>query len=424
MMSRCVYGLCAIATALLAGCAQSSSPSFGVPSGPGVSAPSAVTEKVVYSFAGGKDGSFPQGAPVFVGSMLYGTTVLGGDAGCAYVHGCGTVYAIDSSGNELVLHAFRSGSDGEAPNGPLLSLHGNLYGTTVLGGNAACKTGHVEGCGTIFEIRANGATRILYRFPGGKGGAQPASGLISYRNELYGEAAAGGSGNCDYGDISGCGVLFKLQPFQKPQILFAFAGGKGGGSPHGGLTMLAGNLYGTGTSGGGAACLSSSGCGTAFRVTSGGTLTTLHAFGRSVHAAALPASGLVRLNDDFYGTTSVGGAHDCALTGSFIGCGTIFRLSPSGSFRQLYSFTGTDGSYPNGLIAVHGTLYGTAESNYSCGFIFSMSPGGRVTALYAFEGGSDGCGPTSALTYRNGTFYGTTGSGGAHGHGTVFAFTP
>jgi uncharacterized repeat protein (TIGR03803 family) len=429
MISRFVYAFATIGSAaILAACAQSYSPSpssLAVPPGVRVASPGSVTEKVVYSFAGGKDGSFPQGAPILINGTLYGTTVPGGGAGCAFVHGCGTVYAIDASGSERVLHAFKSGADGEAPNGSLLLFHTNLYGTTVLGGNAGCKNGRVKGCGTIFEIGTAGSERVLYRFPGKKFGARPNAGLTLLGDALYGEAAAGGAGTCYYGDIAGCGTIFKLQSPSKPQTIFTFLGGKNGGSPNGGLVVSDDAVYGVTSAGGGKACLSSYGCGTAFRVNASGGMGTLHRFGRSVHAGASPESAMIKMGDEFYGTTFSGGSYDCALTGSFIGCGTIFALSSSGTYRQIYSFPGGGGgAYPNGLIVVDGILYGTAgDSTSTCGIFFSITPNGDETILYHFQGGSDGCGPTSSLHYVRETFYGTTGLGGAHGDGTVFAIT-
>jgi uncharacterized repeat protein (TIGR03803 family) len=169
--------------------------------------------------------------------------------------------------------------------------------------------------------------------------------------------------------------------------------------------------------------MSSYGCGTAFELTPSGTQTTLHEFGRTLFAGAVPVGGLVSLNGEFYGTTFSGGRDDCALTGSFIGCGTAFKMAPSGKYKSLYSFTGNN-AYPNGLIAVNGALYGTTESNYGCGTVFEMTPSGVVTTLYQFKGGTDGCAPTSALIYANGTFYGTTAIGGEYNNGTLFAVSP
>jgi uncharacterized repeat protein (TIGR03803 family) len=382
-----------------------------------------VSESVLYSFAGGNDGRYPEGAPIVVHGELYGTTTLGGNGGCAFVDGCGTVYKMSTSGQERILYVFKGGSDGEAPNGSLADDDGNLIGTSELGGNSGCKDGHVKGCGTVFEVTLSGKERILYRFPGKAQGASPVSGLILFRGELYGEAAAGGMGKCYYTNVPGCGLVFKMRLSENPEILDTFKGGKSGGTPQGSLLVYEGNLYGTTSAGGGNACMFSYGCGTAFEVTPSGAQKTLHEFGRTLYASALPESGLVVLNGIFYGTTFSGGAYDCALT-YFLGCGTVFKLTPSGKFQRLYSFEGkSDGAYPNSLIAADGKLYGTAGGTYGCGSVFQITPSGQETTLYHFKGGSDGCGP-STLTYAGGTFYGTTGGGGKYNDGTIFAITP
>jgi uncharacterized repeat protein (TIGR03803 family) len=210
-------------------------------------------------------------------------------------------------------------------------------------------------------------------------------------------------------------------------IVYTFKGGKSGGTPQGGLLAYKGNFFGTTSTGGGNACLFSYGCGTAFEMSPSGTRTTLYVFGRTLHDGAVPENGLVLLNGAFYGTTFSGGTYDCALSGSFIGCGTVFKVTPSGKYESIYSFTGSaDGGYPNGLIAVNGNLYGTTQGKgaYLCGTVFELNPSGQETTLYQFKRGSDGCGPTSSLVYADGIFYGTTGTGGKYNNGTVFAVTP
>jgi len=106
------------------------------------------TESVLYSFAGGTDGSIPAGSLVFdVADNLYGVTSEGGGTGCGG-SGCGTVFELSSSTGwtETILHSFRGGRDGEVPEaGPILDAAGNLYGTTDEGG--------ADGAGIAFEVR-------------------------------------------------------------------------------------------------------------------------------------------------------------------------------------------------------------------------------------------------------------------------------
>lgn len=118
------------------------------------------TYSVVYSFAGAPtDGSDPTAELVLdAQGNLYGTTYAGGIAGY------GTVFKIDTTGKETVLHTFAgaAGTDGANPYAGLaLDAQGNLYGTTVNGGDPSCRTG---GCGTVFKVDTAGNETVLYSF--------------------------------------------------------------------------------------------------------------------------------------------------------------------------------------------------------------------------------------------------------------------
>ena len=172
-----------------------------------------------------------------------------------------------------------------------------------------------------------------------------------------------------------------------------------------------GNFYGT-TSGGGAYGV----CGAVFRVTHGGTLTTLYSFGAGKEGTT-PLAGLVQGTDgNFYGTTEFGGAY---------GVGSVFRITPGGTLITLYSFTGgADGANPYaGLVqGFDRNFYGTSGST-----VFRITPGGILTTLYSFKGKEiAGAGPYGGLVQgTDGNFYGTTEGGGAYGDfGAVFRITP
>jgi uncharacterized repeat protein (TIGR03803 family) len=180
-------------------------------------------ETLLYSFAGGNDGQYPAAAPISTGGEFYGTTALGGNGGCHAVHGCGTVYKLNASGHESILHVFKSGTDGEAPHG-LIDVGGNLIGTTTYGGTSGCKSQHTSGCGTVFELTPSGKERVLYRFPGNAQGALPGSQLALFKGEFYGEASAGGSGKCYYADYPGCGTIFKMRPSGHVSIIYNSTG--------------------------------------------------------------------------------------------------------------------------------------------------------------------------------------------------------
>jgi uncharacterized repeat protein (TIGR03803 family) len=166
-----------------------------------------------------------------------------------------------------------------------------------------------------------------------------------------------------------------------------------------------------------------------FRISPRGNETNLYSFGYSPTDGQNPHAGLVQGSDgNFYGTTSGGGTG--TVCGSF-GCGTVFRISPSGNETNLYSFVGppTDGSKPvAGLVqGSDGNFYGTTcfgGTNYD-GTVFRISPSGTYTNLYSFGSDpADGYEPYAGLVQgSDGNFYGTANGGGANNYGTVFKLT-
>ena len=251
----------------------------------------------------------------------------------------------------------------------------------------------------------------------------------------YGTTINGGDLTCNA--PSGCGTVFKtgtLKPLHK------FAGYPTDGAlPYGGLVLATdGNFYGT-TAYGGTSTNCNLGCGTVFKMTPGGTPTTLHNFNGS--DGEYPVAGLVQAtNGNFYGTTGWGGANDeCSYQGH-LGCGTVFSMTSVGTLKTLYSFCSKsgcmDGQLPfAGLVQgidgnFYGTTYtGTPTSGPSYGTVFRMTPSGTLTTLYSFcskSGCTDGEFPIAGVLVQdtNRNLYGTTYSGGAHGYGTVFKITP
>jgi uncharacterized repeat protein (TIGR03803 family) len=104
------------------------------------------------------------------------------------------------------------GRDGSGPFGPvILDASGNLYGTTSLGGDPSCKLlGTALGCGTVFKLDTAGQETVLYRFKGEKDGGFPEAGLlIDAVGNLYGTASLGGDFACDNGGLA-CGLVFQI----------------------------------------------------------------------------------------------------------------------------------------------------------------------------------------------------------------------
>ncbi|HEX4013350.1 MAG TPA: choice-of-anchor tandem repeat GloVer-containing protein [Candidatus Cybelea sp.] len=414
-------------SAFLAACSASQQPLPAPDRGAtiGAIAPAA-SERTLHSFAGGTDGQMPDTALVSLRGEFYGTTTLGGSAGC-HTFGCGTVFAVSASGDERVLHAFSGGKDGEAPGAPVNVVDGHFVGTTVFGGGGKCKEARARGCGTIFQLTASGTETVLYRFPGGAGGSQPDAHLAYLNGALYGEARAGGKGTCGFGP--GCGLIFKMSPSGRVTVLYTFKGKRDGGSPQGGLVLFDGAFYGTTVAGGSRACYFAFGCGTIFKISPSGIKTTLYDFMGSWNDGAIPSGRLALLDGNLYGTTETGGGVNCGLT-YYLPCGTVFKVTAAGKEDVIYNFkTLPDGSEPNGVIAYGGMLYGTtpnggAGCNLGCGTAFELSPAGQETVLYSFQGGETPSTPGADLLESGGAFYGTTEAGGTHGDGTVYALTP
>jgi uncharacterized repeat protein (TIGR03803 family) len=149
------------------------------------------TEKVVYAFTGGADGSQPYAGVVFdKAGNLYGTAQAGG------AFGAGTVFQLSPSPGSWTFHllyTFTGGADGVEPiGGVVLDDAGNLYGTASAGGDPVCQ------CATVFELSPsqNGWTfNILHTFTGANSdGAYPSASLV-FDGSLIGTTVHGGKGN-------------------------------------------------------------------------------------------------------------------------------------------------------------------------------------------------------------------------------------
>jgi len=359
----------------------------------------------VYPVAGlaqGSDGNF------------YGTTSSGGG-----IQNGGTVFRINPSGSLTTLWMFdlrlipaNGDYDGSNPKAGLVQgSDGNFYGTTYSGGTGSLG---VSPLGTVFRLDTTGSLTLttLHTFTNNSDGAGPAAGLVQGRDGyLYGTTTQGGVA-INYG------TLFRISPSgSSHSILHSFTNSPDGGNPVAGLVQGSdGNFYGTtkqgGTNGGGTA----SG-GTVFQFNTNGSLTILHSFNTSVDGA--PLAGLAQGTDgNFYGTTYNAGAY---------AGGTVFRINPSGNYSTVYSFNSNlgDGTAPAaGLVqGSDGNFYGTTQNGgaHRVGTVFRISPSGSFSNLYSFTGGSDGKTPLAGLVQgSDGNFYGTTEFGGTNGHGNVF----
>jgi uncharacterized repeat protein (TIGR03803 family) len=280
--------------------------------------------QVLHDFVGGDDGAGPYSNVVNLGNgTLYGATNYGG-SGCAS-GGCGTVYALDlNSGAESVIYPFKGGTDGIDPVGVTLSK-GFVYGATYFGGRSSiCPAGSsLTGCGTIFKIDpSSGAETVLYRFKGGKDGAFPTN-VLSVKGDLYGTTEDGGGSACAGSGYTGCGTIFKISATSgSEKILYRFKGGTDGAGPTQLIADVKGTLYGT-TDEGGTGCIGS-GCGTIFKIdTSGKGYDVIYRFLGGTDGA-FPFDGVTAVNGKLYGTTWEGGGTGCGGAG----CGTVFEATP------------------------------------------------------------------------------------------------
>lgn len=392
----------------------------------------------------GADGGVPYDSLVQgLNGNFYGTTGFGG-ANQTCDNGCGTVFEITPTGQVTTIYSFCSQSncaDGQYPTAGLtLATNGIFYGTTESGG--------ANGFGTIFGITPAGQLTTLYSFCPQicKNGATPYSGVVQAAGgNFYGTTASGGA--------KGFGSVFEITPSGQLTTIYNFCSQsncKDGNYPWGLVQAGNGNFYGTTYYGGIRSLEDSYGrnFGNIFEITPTGKLTVVYLFCLELPCAdgAYPAGGLVEGPDgSFYGVTASGGT---ALTSCYQGCGTIFRITPAGQLTTLYRFCSqpgcSDGRAPFGrlVLAPSGNLYGITElggTNYQCylgcGTVFELTPAG-LTTLHSFcsqTDCSDGATPTSSLTLAtNGILYGTTlyggtssncSIGGTTGCGTVFSIS-
>ncbi len=269
-------------------------------------------ERVLHAFTGPPDGAIPSASLVALNGNLYGTTSNGASLrdGCDRHGGCGVVFQVSPSGTERVVYAFKGGADGAFPSGPLLSMHGTLYGITSGG----------EHCGTVFRVSTSGSASVVHIFSASGDGCRPLGGLAAIDGFLYGVTAYDiGRRDCD------CGTVFKLSTAGTERVIYRFKGGADGKVPLAGLIALKGALYGT-TGSGGTGCGSPLGCGTIFKVTTSGVEQVLYAFQGGTDGAD-PQAGLYALRGTLYGTTAGGGGYTCGYAGSE-SCGTVFKILP------------------------------------------------------------------------------------------------
>ena len=372
----------------------------------------AQTFTALYSFMGSPDGANPYGGVIrdFSGN-LYGTTVYGGNLSCPGDDYCGVVFKVDPNGTETILHSFTGGSDGGNPFGSLAwDASGNLYGTAPYSGNV--NSNCQDGCGVVFKVDASGTETVLYSFTGGTtDGCAPFAGVIRDK-----------AGNL-YGTAGGCGAffngaVFKLSPKGKETILHNFAGylHGDGAYPSGGLLRdNKGNLYGLTGSGG------SSDDGALYMLSKNGSESVLHSFIAGNDDGCTPeGTPAMDTEGNLYGT-----AVSCGSSG----LGVVWRVNTEHIETVLHNFSGgsSDGETPYAgvIVDAKGNLYGDTMTGgtFNYGTVYKLNTKNKLTLLHSFAG-TDGYSPMGGLIRdANGNFYGTTAGGGGDGNGSVWKMT-
>ena len=320
-------------------------------------------EQLLLSFKS-LDGCAPRGTLTRdVAGSLYGTALSCG------ANRWGAVYKLtptqSGSWTETVLYSFTAGVDGQYPcSGVIFDHAGNLYGATAYGGS--------YGLGTVFQLtpsQSGWTERVIYSFDNTHGDNEYCG--SSGNNNLTLDAAGNLYGTTAYGGAHGRGAAFKLSPSQggnwTQTALYSFGASQDGYRPYAGLIFdVAGNLYGTTSSGG------TYGRGTAFQLTPNFTENVLYSFGASPDGYGPTAALAFDAAGNLYGTSVLGGDY---------GGGTVFKLTPGqgGSWTEsvVYSFNLSigDGSSPRAevIFDAAGNLYGTTSNLYR-GTVFQITP--------------------------------------------------
>jgi uncharacterized repeat protein (TIGR03803 family) len=337
---------------------------------------------------------------------LYSTIQNNGDT-------YGSVYEITTEGQYTMLYAFCAegspcASTGGYPTGGVtLGWDGNLWGTTKGGGK--------DGAGTAFKITPAGTLTSLYSFTNGKDDSAPTYTLLQGQDgNMYGVSEEQYDGQY--------GSFFKLTTKGKiSSYPFDYTDGYTPNLPVQGTDL---NFYGTTQSGGDAACV----CGVIYKATAAGKITVLHSFSGYVSSTQYDGSRPIGIlvegaDGNFYGTTYQGGEYNA---------GTVFKITPSGTYSLLHSFSFQSPTY-DGQLPIAGLTLGTDGDFYGVtsnggtqngGAIFAITPSGKETVLYSFCSVSclDGFVPTTPLVlHTDGIFYGNT-AGNSNGGSVFYSF--
>jgi uncharacterized repeat protein (TIGR03803 family) len=329
--------------------------------------------------------------------VLLGLTSIGG------VQSVGTAFSIKSTGTDFSVKKSFTLSPA-APTGDLIRGGDSyFYGMTSEGGEG---TDGTTNAGTIFKLVPNGALTVLCYLNFATTGGTPRGSLVRGSDgNFYGMAQLGGTYNY--------GTIFKVTATGTITVLRHLNAATDGSYPQGNLVQGSdGSFYGMTSNGG------TKGSGTIFKITATGTFTVLRHFLNNTTDGGTPYGSLVRGSDgNFYGLTYGGGT---------MGSGTVFKMTPAGTYTVLRHLNYTaDGGFPAGSLVQgsDGSFYGVTSSGGTNerGTIFKITPMGVFTLLRHLDPVTDGGRPSGSLVQGNdGSFYGMTYQEGTYSSGTVF----
>jgi len=294
---------------------------------------------------------------------FYGATVYGGNP-----PGYGTVFKMAPAGKMTVLYDFTGQVYDAYPHAPpIQGADGNFYGTAAGDFNA--------NGGIVYKITSSGTKSTLFQFDHADGAAPVAPLVQGTDGDFYGTTNAGGN-NYNCGD-GGCGVVFKLTPSGTLAVLHDFKASDGAYPFAPVIEGSDGNFYGTVPEGG-----TNYDHGVVFKITTTGRFTVLHIFEGGADGEAAQAALVQATDGNFYGVTVGGGQSNM---------GTIYKITPEGTFSVIYSFDNATGAYPSAAPIQHtdGKLYGFAGEGgaFNYGTLYSLDLGlGPFVSLVSASG--------------------------------------
>ncbi len=390
---------------------------------------------VLHSF-NGTDGGYIYDSPIQAADgNFYLTSLEGGGAAI------GAIIRLTPSGTATTLYSFTEEKDGLFPIAPLVQgTDGNFYGTSE--GASEGEGGPPENYGAVYKLSPSGTFTLLHYFCSTDfcaDGYYPSSALVQGTDgSFYGTTTGGGLAD---------GVVFKVTSSGTFSVVYTFcslANCADGGLSSGLVQGIDGNFYGTTEIGGATGAGSVYKLTPAGELT---TLYSFCPQGKSpCPDGSVPSAALVQGSDgNFYGTTATGGTGSGCPQAATVGCGTLFKMTPAGALTTLYNFCSqggsncTDGFDPIAALTAgsDGNFYGATFSGVNpsycngdgCGTLFRITPSGTLTTIYSFcsSGGSactDGQQPYAGVIQSDtGVFYGTTTLGGASDLGTIYTVT-